>query len=251
MKRSDQQIKKILSLSETYSEEALQDTIRRSRASFCKSEAQSMLTGAEFLYQQGKYIHKRWWVLQAAVLVILWVFFGLTVHEHYVQRCMGIAAPLFAVLVLPELWKNRNAGAMEVEGAAYYSLRQVYAARIFLFALVDLFLLSCFAFASVITGRLLLQEILVQFFLPYMVTCCICFRCLYSRIFGSELFSVSLCVIWSGIWTQIIVNERIYAAVSLPVWYSMLALATFYLGYCICRGQKSCRKIGEVNTQWN
>ncbi len=33
---------------------------------------------------------------------------------------MGILAPSFVILILPELWKNRSNGAMEVEGATFF-----------------------------------------------------------------------------------------------------------------------------------
>lgn len=253
MKQSDQRIRNFLNHAEMefYSESTLQETIRNAKISFYKGEAQSTLSSAEFLCQQSKYIHKRWWILQAIVLLMLWNLLGLTGHSNYLQRSMGVAAPLFAILILPELWKNRNSDATEVECTAYFSLRQVYAARIFLFALVDLLLLTSFSIAAVATGRLLLQDIMIEFFLPYLVTCCICFRCLYSPKIGSEYFAVFLCIVWSGIWTQVILHDQIYAAISLPIWYSMVALALFYLGFCIYKGQKNCREIWEVNPLWN
>lgn len=55
-----------------------------------------------------------------------------------------MAASLFAVLIMPELWKNRNTGAMEIEGTTFYTLRQMYAARIMAFALADGFILGIF-----------------------------------------------------------------------------------------------------------
>lgn len=248
MRLTDEQIKKHLNniVTDSYSETELQKTIQRSEAAFYESEAEHSLTNVEFLYQQGKYIHKRWWLLQAFLLLILWGIFELMDTPHYLQRCLGIAAPLFAILVLPELWKNRNADAVEVECTTYFSLRQIYAARIFLFTLVDLPMLTVFSFGVITTDKCILQDLIIQFFLPYVVTCCICFQCLYSRRFGSELFPIFLCIVWSGIWTQLILNEKIYSAVSLPLWYGMLTLAIFYLGYCIYRGQKDFKEILEV-----
>lgn len=66
---------------------------------------------------------------------------------------MGTLAPLFVVLVLPELWKNRSSGALEIECTAYYSLRQIYAARMVLFGLVDLALLTLFFSAALLAGQ--------------------------------------------------------------------------------------------------
>lgn len=253
MRRTDRRIGERLNDAqmESVSQKALQETVQKAQDAFYESEMKGALSAAEFLFWQSRYIHKRWWFFQAAVLLVLWEISSLLGRECDLPRCMGVAAPLFAALLLPELWKNRNAGAIEVECASRFSLRQVYAARIFLFALVDLLLLGGFAAAFVASGRLGPEKLMINFFLPYAVACCICFRCLYSRRVGSEPFAVFLCLVWSGIWTQIILHERVYLAISMPVWCGMTAAAVFYLGYCICRGQRSCRKMWEVNTLWN
>ena len=91
---------------------------------------------------------------------------------------MGTLAPLFVVLVLPELWKNRANGALEVECTAYYSLRQVYAARLVLFGLADLALLTGFFSVALLTGRATWEGLILHFLLPFLVTGCICLRTL-------------------------------------------------------------------------
>ena len=253
MRLSDNELKKKLRSRalEVYPESALQNTIYASEEAFYEKEANSPLSGFEFLYQQGRYLRRRWWVMQAVLLLALWWLLSLGGSGYYLKRLMGTAASLFGVLLLPELWKNQSSNAMEIECASYYSLRQVYAARLFWFAMIDLILLGSFAAGVVGAGEILIQDMAVQFFLPYVVTCCICFHCLYSRRITSETFSIFLCLAWSGIWTQIVLSERVYQSLSLPVWNGMLAAAAFYLGYCICRGQKRCREIWEVKSLWN
>ena len=59
----------------------------------------------------------------------LWWLLVYTESGAYVKKGMGMAASLFAVLIMPELWKNRNTGAMEIEGTTFYTLRQMYAAN--------------------------------------------------------------------------------------------------------------------------
>lgn len=242
MRRADRQIHKMLS-TDIYlpiSGEGLQETLRKSRRAFYEYEAADMLSDAEFLFQQSRYIRKHWWLLQAAILIVLWLLLQVTDSGFYVQRYMGVAASLFGILVLPEMWKNRSANAMEIEGTAYYSLRQIYAARIFLFALADFVLLCGFSLATVLSGVIGMEEVLVQFFLPYVVNCCICFKTLYSFRIDSEAFALFLCVAWGVVWILILLDERIYNAVTFPVWGIMLSAAAAYLGYCIWRGQRNC-----------
>ena len=114
-------------------EEAVQATVRAATQAFRQREASRPLSQLEFLRQQAQFLHKRWWLLQGAVLVLLWWLLQSAGTAYEVQRAMGTLAPLFVVLVLPELWKNRSSGALEIECTAYYSLRQIYAARMVLF----------------------------------------------------------------------------------------------------------------------
>ena len=108
--------KKIQKYTETVQEKfvresAVLETIRGSENAFIKQEDR-LLTYAEFLYQQARYIGKRWWILQGLVLASL-LFLLNDAGGIYAQRTLGAGASLFAVLVIPELWKNRRTSAME------------------------------------------------------------------------------------------------------------------------------------------
>lgn len=250
MRVSNNRFKKCLGADRavSYREEKLRETIEKSKAAFEESEAEAFTSYAEFLYQQSRYIHKRWWILQGMLLLLLWLVLELTGSGFYTQRSMGVGASLFAVLLLPELWKNQNTNALEIESASYYSLRQIYSARILVLALIDFLLLCVFALPVVLTGKLPAEEMMIQFFLPYLVTCCICFRVLFGNRNGSETFALFLCVVWCAVWTKIVLNEKIYGMISLPVWFVMTIAAVLYLIYCIYRGTDSCTKTWEVNT---
>ena len=127
----------------------------------------------------------------------------------HIRRSLGIAAPLFVILILPELWKNRTYDAMEVEGTTFYTLRQVYAARLTLFAGVDLLLLTAFFIGASFFARVTVMELLIQFLLPFNVACCICFQTLYGGRNNSEAFSILLCSVWTGLWTLVVLNDAV------------------------------------------
>lgn len=234
-----------------YDKKKLQETIHQSKLAFCESEAQSILSYPEFLYQQSRYIRKHWWLLQGCILLLLWFLLDFIGSSFFLRKCMGAAAPFFAVLILPELWKNRSANALEIECTACYSLRQIYAVRILLFALVDLLLLGIFTLSTILTGKIPAEELAIHFFLPYLVTCCICFRTLYSPKITSEAFAVLLCMVWCVLWIQLLLQETIYNAISVPLWFVMTVITALYLFHCIRKGQRNCRTIWEVKSQWN
>ena len=94
-------------------EKKLQQTIIKSKEAYWDGEIERNMSWLEFLYQQASYIQKHWWFAQGAVLLILWMTMFLSDSSIYTRRCMGILAPSFVILILPELWKNRSNVAME------------------------------------------------------------------------------------------------------------------------------------------
>ena len=226
-------------------------TIAASKSAYVEEESKTMVSHIEFLYMQGKYIKKYWWIVQAFLLLLLWLILSVFESEFYLRRGLGIAAPLFVIFVMPELWKNRSCNAMEVEGTTFYTVRQVYAARLTLFACVDLFLLTVFFLGASFFTSVTIWELLIQFVLPFNVACCICFHNLYNGGNNSEVFSILLCSLWMGIWVLIVLSESIYDAVSVPVWIGLILISSVYMGYIICRGQKTIYRIWEAKRLWN
>lgn len=224
-------------------EEHIQETILRSAQAFCEHEAEELLSAPEFLYIQSRYIRRRWWFLQGLLLFLLWIYMKYAGSGPYTQRCMGTLVPFFALLIMPELWKDRMSDAAEIEYTTLYSLRQMYAARMFLFALADLFLITVFLTMASVTLQIRMAELIIQFFLPFNVTCCICFQSLYSRQRRSEPGALLLCMLWTIFWTRIILTDRIYEAISLPVWGLLLAGSVFWLYGCIKKMWRNCRML--------
>ena len=204
----------------------LEQTIRLSKNAFYRNEQKQTASYMEFLIQQGAYIRKRWWFLQFLTLILLWWIMYSAEGNYYAERSMGVLAPVFVILLIPEFWKNRSSGSEEVEGAAFYSLRQVYSARMLLFGMA-------------------------QFFLPFNVTCCICFSVLCCRRYGSEYMAVVLSLLWISVWILIVLNEAVYTAVARPVWWLMLLVSVSYMACMIFCFLRSCRNDQEGNISWS
>lgn len=230
-------------------ESAVAETVRRSTDAFVRQEERT-LTYAEFLYQQLHFIQKRWWVLQGAVLAFL-LFILKDSGVIYAQRVMGAGASLFVTLVIPELWKNRRASSMEVEGASFYSLRQIYSARMLLFAMADLVMLTLFYLAVSWTAQVTLEMFIINFILPFNISCCICFQCLCSRRAEIEYAAGIICVLWAVVWLMILGQDRFYERIAMPVWEGLLICSFVYLVWCVRKAQKDCESIWEVNRSWN
>lgn len=234
---------------ENYDEEKLQKTIAISKRAFLEGEQERPVSRLEFLLEQSRYVKKTWWLLQGALLAAVCLLLADMEADYAIRRCLGLAGPLLAVLVLPELWKNRSADATEVECTTLYTLRSIYAARLTLFAGVDLLLLSVFfAGASVLT-RVTVWEMLIQFLLPFNVTSVICLATLYSRKIQSETISMVLCLLWAAVWLLVMEQNEIYNAISAPLWVLALAASFCGLGWVILRGQRNLNL--EAKPVWN
>ena len=189
----------------------------------------------EFLYEQSRFIEKKWWGLQGAVLLLLWYLLKDNGMNVLMERMTGELAAVFAILIIPEIWKNRRYSSVAVEKASYYSLRQICAARILLFAAVDMAMVTVF-FAAALqtqTGGIMAYWLAVNFLLPLLMSCCICFRLLCSRRQGMEYTAAALCIICSLVWLTVMVNNAFYERIAVPVWIGLILLFLGYLIFCI------------------
>ena len=232
------------------SEEKVMQTIVVSKAAFLSGESEQVVSPSEFLVLQSRLIQKRWWLLQGLLLAFVCLFLCHIETDYLIRRALGLAGPVFVILILPELWKNRNFDAMEVECTTYYTIRSIYAARLTLFAGVDLLLLSAFFAAASAIAKITLWEMLIQFVLPINVTCCICFRTLYAKRIRSEALAMLRCILWTGIWAMLILSNAVYSVISVPMWIA--ALAASVLGICctLCQGKEKWQQTLEVKPLW-
>lgn len=232
-------------------EEKIKTVIKMSKEAFYAKEQESSLTYCEFLQMQLKFIKKRWWSLQLLLLAGLWNLMAYTESGISIQKEMGVVSILFIILVIPELWKNRNSQSLEIESASYYSLRQIYAARMVLFAIVDMVMLSIFCCTVWILLRVSVEGMIIQFIIPMTVTACICFQTLCSKWRLSEAAAIGFCLFWSAVWLLIILNKKIYEAITLPVWFILLAVSIIYLCISVYRTLNNTDRYWEEDLTWN
>lgn len=227
-------------------ESKIKDTIVSACGIFYEEAERRSVHYFDFLYDQTRYISKRWWGLQLLILLLTGWFVREVEDARLIQRMFGIAAPLFVIMIIPELWKNRSSHSMEVEDAACFSIRQIYSARLLAFAVVDGVFLSLFTVVLSVTGKVIVGEMIVQFFLPMTVTCCICFRSLCGRHAVSEYAACFLSLLWIVVWTQIVLNDSVYRLVSGPAWAGICCMAAAYLTYTVKRMFRKSSWIAEA-----
>lgn len=225
-------------------EEKIQETVFTSRQAFFTEEWETALSPLQFLWGQLQMTRKRWWFFQALLLGAGCVFLP-QMEDHFLKlRGLGVIGCLFTVVMIPELWRNRESGSMQVEAACLYSLHRVYAARMTLFALVDILLLT---FSSISLGCMGFHfiEVISQLLLPAAVTACICLWLLCRQNIG-EAASLMVSLTWSAGWWLIVMNEQLYSLIAPGVWAGLFVLALFLLALAARRVLLSTNQCWEV-----
>lgn len=174
-----------------------------------------------FLHEQFKFIRKRWWALQGGSLLLLWMLLADYGEGANAERVLGALSVI----------------------SSYYSLRQICSARILMFAAVDLTMITIFFAVSFSTLQISAYRIVIDFLVPFNISCCICFRLLYSKWRELEYIAVFLSTACIFAWSLIVSSDFIYERISMPVWIGLLLLSFVYLIYCIWKSQCNC----EIN----
>ncbi|MCM1252542.1 MAG: hypothetical protein NC321_06955 [Clostridium sp.] len=228
-------------------EARMRETLINAKRHFYESAERKEASCSEFFCGQIGYIRKRWWILQFFALVYTGCLLQGTNSAYYIQRLLGVSASLFVIMIIPELWKNRSSHSLEIEETSRFTLRQVYAVRMLAFAIVDSVLLTIFAGVVTMTTSVSIEEMVIHFFLPMAVACCICFHALCSRYALSEYTACFLSVLWSAVWTLFILNDNVYKLISRPVWMGICITVILYLTCLVKKMIKG--DIGELLSQ--
>ena len=230
---------------------AVEDTIKKCETVIGQVNeeifGEGKLSSFEFLYGQSKFIQKRWWVLQGAVLFLIWILLSDFESRENVLRMLPSMATIFAVLIIPEMWKNRRFSTVEIEKTTFYSLRQIMAARMLLFGIVDVAMMTIFLGIVSNTIQIEVYKIIIDFLIPFNVSCCICFRLLYSKRHDHDMEYVAffLNLICTVAWSAIAGTDFIYRQMAMPLWIGILALSLGYLIYCVQKLQRHYELIVE------
>ena len=131
-----------------------------------------------------------------------------------------------------------------MESSSYYSLRQIYAARMLLFGATDTLLFTAFFVTTMSILNFSITELLIEFLFPMTITACICLRTLYSSRLN-EMAAVTLCILWSTVWLLIVLNDNVYSRITIPIWIFLLAVALLYLGIVIYQVLGKCTNYWE------
>lgn len=223
----------------------IQEIAGKSADIFYQKEKKQKLFYFDFLYIQLRYMKKRWWLIQMFLLAGYFIAAYYILDSVMLQRSLGVTASLFIVMIIPEFWKDKATGSTELEATTCYTLRDIYAARLLLFGGIDAAFLFVFCLMLHVAAGVDLLQMVSQFFVPLVITACICFVTLCSWRSRNEMPAVTLCLIFSGCWWAMTMQQRIFDAVYTPVWAVFLAAGLIFLILSI---RKTLQRAGQINS---
>lgn len=232
-------------------EQKIQETIASSKRAFYEHMEEENMSPLDFLAVQLQLMGKRIWLLQIIIFVLLWLSLYLQTGEHLSYGGFSVWVPLLGMTLIPELWKNLKNRAVEIENTTYFGLKKIYTARILLMGMGELLLVSAFFICAAVTVRASLFEVMINFLLPFNVTCCICFAVLCSMKINSELLAAGLCVLWSLLWYRVVVAEKLYRTIAPSIWLGLVVVSLGFMIYMIGRSVKTAAHYCEGEWLWN
>lgn len=211
------------------------------KKAFLKRESTRVLPYRSFLFSQFLMIKKYWWGVQFLIMCAAWYIMATGDAAAVIRREVGVLSVLFVVSIIPELWRNLNDKCMEIEIASYFSLKNIYAARLLLFGMVDLAVVSVFACSAYLMLDVTLTDIIFQFLIPMTVTAGICFLILCGNRRGMGRSVVS-CLVMCVFWYKICGSDAVYTKVAPAAWIGIFAMACVFLTYTGIRLLKNCNR---------
>lgn len=224
-------------------EKKIQETINKSIHIFYNAEKQITVSYKSFLYSQFVNMKKRWWIIQFILLLCLFAILSLTNDSSEYQHSMSIISTLFAVFIIPEFWKDKYCHATELEQSLYYSLRDIYCARLLLFGLFDIGILTIFNIGLILFTTLDTASIILNCYVPMIITTSICFFTLCKPKIKTEKMTIIIAIALCFVWWIITMNNSLYSFLQNKLWITLFIIGIIILFLSVYNLVKDANKI--------
>ena len=123
MKQYQRKIKEYKSLiQKEYIQETAVCTVMEQCSDIVSRQDNRRASYFEFLFEQFKFIKKRWWALQGGILFLLWILLADSDGGANTERTLGAMSVMFSVMIVPEIWKNSSGSGYDYSFFQYFSL---------------------------------------------------------------------------------------------------------------------------------
>lgn len=179
-----------------------------------------------FVMGQVRFIGKEVWILQAALILALFLFYGGEDPGAASAPIVSAIGALTVTIGLPEFFRSRNSNVAELEYACHFDCKHAIIARLIILGLSDIVILTCMIIA--VPALVELDPFAVFLFacVPYFATCT---SCLWVVNHVRHAVSSQLCL-FCGI---IIALAALFAWQAAPQIYFATSIGVWAMLFCI------------------
>ncbi|MGN0273403.1 MAG: hypothetical protein ACI4DT_01275 [Chordicoccus sp.] len=214
--------------------EKLQELADLSVETFYREEKKKPLPRKAFVLYQFRLMKKGWMILQAVLLIGIYVLLHFLGDLDACYRLVAVLSTLLIIFFVPELWREKREHSIDLINSCYYSIEELYAAKLLIAGLYDLLILSVFFIVTLTTSHVTVYRMILHFLLPMLVTACICLVCLSAGI-SNYYITLSVCIAFSGLWYAVTSFPFLYRPISTAAWVVFLILSVVLLAVQIRR----------------
>ena len=228
-------------------QDAIDSTITKACVLLEEGCSETRIKFIEFVAIQIRFMQKKWWVLQAILLILATEWIMISGDTNYMYRGLSIWASLFVILIIPELWKNFECRSFEIEDATWFDLRRVYAAKLIAFGTIDTVLLTIFCIFAAQIEEILFADVLKQFVFPIMIAATICMISFSKKKKWNEVTTMIICIISNLIWMILVSVEEVYSRITPLLWIGLFVVCSSIIAYCVYKALQRREEYWEVH----
>lgn len=210
------------------------ETIEASKKEYIKHQGRTPISFKEFIMMQIRFINPFVWIFQVCTLIVFSIIlYDLRLGENEVKNIyllLSFTAPIVAFTGFPEILKSISYNTYEIESSTYFSMQKLTAARIFIFAITDLFCLTFILSLVALGSSESLLQLILYLLVPFNITCCGCITVLnHVKSRNGSYYCLGIATICM-LFTYIISNyDLVYKEASTVIWLVIFIISLGYL----------------------
>lgn len=232
----------------------IDETVDLAKMEFERTPIQYKMPFKDVLIGQIKYISPYTWIVQAAILLIVSCFLLLSTNgineRQTIITILSVAAPIIALVGIPELAKSFSYNMWELESTSKFNLQKLVVIRLMIIGLIDLSTITIIVMATCTFYEISFVNVMLYILVPFSLSNSI-YLFLLRKFQGKTVVFSCLIV---GLIIAIALGflsmfNMWYALTSTFIWIILFTFSVSTLAHEIIRLLKSIQRREEL--LWN
>lgn len=229
-------------------------TVELAKLEFERTPIQYKIPFSELFVGQIKYISPYIWIVQAILLLLILFSLSLStnrIDDHQtIITILSVAAPIIALVAIPELAKSFSYNMWEIETTSKFNLQKIIAIRLMILGVIDLSIITILIVTTSIFYEISFVNVVLYLLVPFNFANSIYLFLLRKfhgkRVVISCLIAGLIIVIALG---SLSMFNAWYVLTSKFIWFILLAFSLCTLVHELIKLIKATQSGGEM--LWN